>query len=215
MRTSIQVSMFQHGFPKALAAQLRKKIPEKARFAFVASEFELHHEKTDRYFQRFLDMFAACGIGFEHTCVVDGRMIREEMPEAISNADVIWLSGGDTPTEFHYLEKYGLVDALRKQDGVFIGMSAGAINMAKTAVCTLSCGHSVQKIYPALGISPYTVEPHFDKDHVAEELLELSQQHEIYGICDEGAVLFDGAKTSFFGDVIRLAGGKCEQISGG
>lgn len=122
MRTSIQVSMFQTGFPEALAAVLRKKIPENARFAFVASEFELLHEKTDKYFRRFLDMFTACGIEFAESRVVDGRM---------------------TP----------------------------------------------------------------------EELLQLSRQHELYGICDEAAIIVDETGTRYIGNVVRISGGKCERLS--
>lgn len=213
MRTSIQVSMFQTAFPEALVTILRKKIPKNARFAFVASEFELLREKTDKYFERFLGMFTASGIEFSESCVVDGRMTPEEAKCAVENADVVWLSGGDTPTEFMYLEEYGLLEALRAHDGVFIGMSAGAINMAKTAVCTLACGHDALKVYEALGISPYTVEPHLDAEHIPEELLRLSRQYELYGICDEAAIIVDENETRFIGSVVRLSDGKCEQLS--
>jgi len=34
----------------------------------------------------------------------------------------------------------GLVPVLREHKGVIIGMSAGAINMAETAVCSVTCG---------------------------------------------------------------------------
>lgn len=213
MRTSIQVSMFQTGFPEALAAVLRERIPQSARFAFVASEFELQHEKTEKYFHLFLDMFAASGVEFSETCIVDGRMTPAEAKLAVENADVVWLSGGDTPTEFTYLEKYGLLDILRAHDGVFIGMSAGAINMARTAVCTLACGHDAFRVYKALGVSPYTVEPHLNAENIPEELLRLSHEYEIYGICDEAAIVHSENETRFIGKVIRMSGGKCEQAS--
>lgn len=51
---------------------------------------------------------------------------------AVRGADILWLSGGDTPTQFGYLKSYGLVDVLKRHKGVIIGMSAGSINMAKT-----------------------------------------------------------------------------------
>jgi len=213
MRTCIQTSMFQNGFPKALAAELRRCIPENARFAFVASEFEVLHEKTDRYFRHFLDMFAACGISFADACVVDGRMTPQAAQEAVKTADVVWLSGGDTPVQYAYFEKYGLIDVLRAHPGVIIGMSAGAINMAETAICTLVCGHDVQRIYPALGLSPYTVEPHLNPEKISEELLQLSMERTIYGICDEAAILCDGAASYFFGHVIRISGGTWERVS--
>lgn len=214
MRTSVQVSMFQNGFPADLAAVLRERIPQNARFAFVASEFEVMHEKTDKYFERFLNMFTVCGIEFSDARVVDGRMTPEAAQKTVKDADVIWLSGGDTPVQFAYLEKYSLSDVLKVHDGVFIGMSAGAINMAETAVCTLDCGHDTEREYPALGVSPYTVEPHFDAEHISDEILHFSERYEMFGIGDEGAILYDSLETRFFGKVFRLCGGRCEQLSG-
>ena len=213
MRTCILTSMFQTSFPAALAAVLRERMPKAARFAFVASEFEMLHEKTDKYFHRFLEMFTACGITFAETYVVDGRMTPAETQAAVRNADVVWLSGGDTPVQYAYFEKYGLVDVLRAQDGVVIGMSAGTINMAKTAVCTKTCGHAVPQTYPALGLVPFSVEPHFDKETVADELLQISREREFFGLCDEAVIVFADGKTEFIGDVFRLADGAAACVS--
>lgn len=213
MRVCVQTSMFREGFPAALAARLREVIPQGARFAFVASEFEKQHEKTDKYFQRFFEMFTACGIEFADASAVDGRMTPAQAQKTAREADVVWLSGGDTPVQYAYFEKYGLTDVLRAHGGVIIGMSAGAINMAETAVCTLTCGHDKLYVYPALGVVPVSVEPHFDGGTVAQELLELSEARVLYGLCDEGAIVYENGNVTFFGDVFRLENGRAEQIS--
>ena len=213
MRTCILTSKFENVFPAALAEVLREHIPKAARFAFLASEFEKLHEKTDKYFHRFLEMFTSCGITFADACVVDGRMVPETMQKTVQDADVVWLSGGDTPVQYGYFKKYGLVDALRAQEGVVIGMSAGAINMAETALCTNTCGHAVAQTYPALGLVPFSVEPHFDKAAVAEELLEISRECVFFGLCDEAVIIYMGEKADFIGDVFRLADGCAEQVS--
>ena len=62
--------------------------------------------------------------------------------DLVSNAEVLWLAGGDTSTQFNYLESYGLISCIREHKGVIIGMSAGSINMCKRAICTLTCGHN-------------------------------------------------------------------------
>ena len=213
MSTYILTSMFQTGFPDALVSELRRVIPQAARFAFVASEFEKLHEKTDKYFQRFLGMFPACSIEFSDAVVVDGRMTREEAQTAVKAADVVWLSGGDTPTQYTYFEKYGLIDVLRAHEGIVIGMSAGAINMAETAVCTVACGHDRQYMYPALGLVPFSVEPHLNDFGVMEEHRVLSETRVIYGLCDEAAIVFEGETVKYIGDVFKIAGGAAGQIS--
>lgn len=53
-------------------------------------------------------MFEKKGIHFEKAYVVDGRMTAEEAQNAVAEVDVVWLFGGDTPTQFRYFEEYGL-----------------------------------------------------------------------------------------------------------
>ncbi len=212
MSTYILTSMFPNGFHAQAAEIFRQEISKRNKFAFVASEFELLHEKTDKYFHFFLDMFEDAGIHFEEAYVVDGRMNADEAQKAVADADVVWLSGGDTPTQFGYFQKYGLLDVLKAHDGVIIGMSAGSINMAKTAICTLSCGHHKREIYSGLGCVDISVEPHFVREKVSEELLVLSEEYTIYGLCDDGLIVCSGESVEFYGEVYRLSNRIVERI---
>lgn len=81
---------------------------------------------------------------------------------------MVWLAGGDTPTQFGYFQKYGLDTIIKKHKGVIIGMSAGSINLAETAICTLSCEHHRQEIYIGLGCVNISVEPHFVRSEVSD-----------------------------------------------
>jgi len=173
-------------------------------FVFVASEFENIYEKTDWYCNHFLKMFSDCGITFGSSDVIDSRMSRETAQDTVKNADVLWLAGGDTPTQFAYLESYGLIPYIREQKGVIIGMSAGSINMAKTAVCTLTCEHEKLEIYEALGLVEFSVEPHLNKDNIADELLVISEKNPLYGICDDGAIICMEDNISYIGDVFLI-----------
>lgn len=212
MGTYILTSMFPNGFHAQAAEIFRQKISKRNKFAFVASEFENLHEKTEKYFHVFLEMFEDAGIRFEEAYVVDGRMSADEAAKAIAEADVVWLSGGDTPTQFGYFQKYGLIKALNEYDGVIIGMSAGSINMAKTAICTLSCGHYKQEIYNGLGCVDISVEPHFVRENVSDELLALSEEYTIYGLCDDGLIVCSGESVEFYGEVYQISHGVVERI---
>ena len=102
MSTCILTSMFPNGLNGQAAEVFRQKINNRNKFAFVASEFEQMHEKTDKYFRLFLNMFETAGICFDEAYVVDGRMSADEAQKAVKEADVVWLSGGNTPIQFQY-----------------------------------------------------------------------------------------------------------------
>lgn len=212
MSTYILTSMFPNGLNTEQGELFRTLLTGRRSFVFIASEFEKMHEKTDKYFRFFLKMFQESGISFDETCVVDGRMTAEDAQKSVKEADVVWLSGGNTPVEFTYLKKYGLDTVLRQHKGVVIGMSAGSINMAKNAICTLSCGHAKQEIYEGLGYVNFSVEPHFRSDKLTDELLELSKEHVIYGLFDDSIIVNKDGKVSFYGEVYRLKGGQIERL---
>lgn len=208
----ILTSGFPNGFPNSFSKLLKTCLKASMSFVFVASEFDNIHEKTDWYCNQFLKMFSDCGINFETVNVVDGRISKENVKDMVRNADVLWLAGGDTPTQFAYLESYGLIQCIREHKGVIIGMSAGSINMTKTAVCTLTCEHNELKIYEALGLVEFSVEPHFDKDNITKELLVLSEKYPLYGICDDSAIICTEDNTFYIGDVFFINKGEVTPV---
>lgn len=212
MSTYILTSMFNNGFNSQAAEVFQKKISKRNKFAFVASEFEKIHEKTDKYFHFFLNMFEEADIHFEEAYVIDGRMSADEAQKRVAEADVIWLSGGDTPTQFGYFQKYSLDTVIKQHDGIIIGMSAGSINMAKTSICTLSCGHFKQEIYNGLACVDISVEPHFIRNEVSDELIDLSKKYTIYGLCDESFIACSGETIEFYGEIYKLRQGNIEKV---
>ena len=212
MSTYILTSMFPNGFNHIVVEVFQKKILHRNRFAFIASEFEKIPEKTDHYFKFFLNMFEEKNIHFQEACVVDGRMTAQEAQAKVETADVVWLSGGDTPTQFDYLQKYGLDTVIKQHNGVIIGMSAGSINLASTAICTLSCGHDKQLIYEGLGCVDISVEAHFIRSEVSGEILELSQKYVIYGLCDNSIIVCENENIEFYGEIYRIQNRSIERI---
>lgn len=213
MSIYILTSWFPNGFNNEIAQLMKKFIKRRTKFAFIASEFEKNHEKTDQYFKEVLGLFQNIGIDFEKSYVVDGRMEKEMAKDVVRAADVVWLSGGDTPTQYQYLLKYELIDILREHSGMIIGMSAGSINLTKMAICTLACGHDKQEMYEGIGCVEFSVEPHFNVNKVSKELLELSKQYIIYGLCDESLILCEGKTIIFLGEVYQIIDGTVKQIS--
>lgn len=204
MRIRILTSMFPNGFTKEFEKEVKRLITKRENFVFIASEFEKDYDITERYYDYFFNMFTEKGIYFEHKNLIDSRMPTEKAQRLIEAADVVWIAGGDTPTQFEYLKKYDLIDSIKNASGVVIGMSAGSINMGNIAICTIDCGHTEEKIYEGLGLVDISVEPHFDRKNVSKRTLELSKQYSIYGMCDDSAVIYEDEKISYFGDIVLI-----------
>ena len=212
MSTYILTSMFPDGIHGKNKEVFQKLLTKTKKFAFVASEFEKNQNITDHYFRFFLNMFEKIGIYFEDSYVVDGRMNANQAKEAVSKADVVWLAGGDTPVQFSYLVKYGLDEVIRQHNGIIIGMSAGSINLAKTAICTRTCQHTEYQVYNGLGCVDISVEPHFDCEHVTDELIEISKKYTIYGLCDDSIIICANGEKQFYGNVYKLTNGIIEKV---
>ena len=211
MKCTMLTSNFNEGFTHKVAAEI-KKIIVGGKFAFVPSDFYANFDKTDTYFRHFCDMFSSIGIHFEQKSVVDKRISEVQAKQIISTANVIWLSGGNTYTQFQHINSYDLADTIRDFDGVVIGMSAGAINMAKTAICATTNERDEYRIYEALGLTDFTVVPHFIKEDIPQALLAHSYNYPLYGICDNAAIITVEQNTKFCGEVYLIKNGIVEKV---
>lgn len=212
MGTYVLTSMYHDGFDEKTAEMLQSVIQKRNRIVCIASDF-YSPEITDHYWNIFYEMFQSVGIEFSEAFVVDGRMKPTEAQNMIRNADVVWLSGGDTPTEYKNLKEYDLVDILQKHDGVLIGMSAGTLNLAKTVLCAVCNGHERQLIYDGLGCVDITVLSHYDMGEVPKEVKELSNETEIYLMTDGSYILCSDDTREYYGDIICVRNEKVRTIS--
>lgn len=128
--TYILASMYEGPFDKRTVEMLRRVIKKRDSFVIIASYFE-SYELTDKFAKVFYNKFVEAGFEFKTMAVVDGRMSHEEAQRTVREADFVWISGGDTPTEYHSICEYGLDKVLREHRGVLMGVSAGTLNLGK------------------------------------------------------------------------------------
>lgn len=212
MAIYVLTSLFPSEFNFETSQKFKEIITDFDSFAFIASDFNAY-EKTDKYFKTFLQKFKNIGINFSHSYVIDHRITPKKAADIIQKAKVIWLSGGDTTTQFQYLIQYNLDSLIKNHQGIIIGMSAGSINLAKTSICTLTCNHPSQEIYKGLGCVDISVEPHFDTNFLTDELLDLSEKYTIYGLCDNSMIICYDSHTDFIGDVYIIEKRKLKKIN--
>lgn len=204
-------SRFINGFNNEISAYMNKSIIKRDIFVYIASDFQ-NYKITDKYFKEILDMFSQININFKYPYVIDSRLSRDKANQIVKRSDLIWLSGGDTPTQFKSLKEYHLLSTIKNHKSPVIGMSAGAINMAEVSICSLNCGHDKQEIYEGLGCVNISVEPHYNSGIVSKELVELSLDHDIYGLCDESMIAVNDNQVLYFGEVYKISKGIIQKV---
>lgn len=191
MKVSILTSGFPNGFTEDFAKCIKEYYRGGGSFVFIASDFS-DHIKNDKYSNIFLNMFINNSIVFNKAYTIDNRISEAKAIEFIEGADVIWISGGDTLKQIEHMRKYNIIPALKKREGITVGMSAGSINMAKKVVIAKDLRENILEltIYDGIGLVDINIEPHLDitdEEHM-KDIYEASRYTRIYGLCDEGFI---------------------------
>ncbi|MCH5323876.1 MAG: Type 1 glutamine amidotransferase-like domain-containing protein [Eubacterium sp.] len=200
----ILTSGFTNGFTDDFKQQVKKFTDNPQRFVFIASEFNEGYDKTDKYCSEFLEQFSEMGISFTDKYIVDGRVSKEEAREKIAQADVIWITGGHPINQMKYINSYGLPAALQSSKALIIGVSAGAINMAKRVVLPRRNFIPELSVYYGIGLVDINIDPHFDmsdEKHI-EEIKEAALLSRIYGLYDDSFITVKDGVAEFYGDYI-------------
>lgn len=207
MKVSILTSGFPNGFTDDFVKSVKEYYFNNGSFVFIASDFS-GHSKTDRYADIFLNMFRNNGIIFNEVHVIDDRIPKEKAEQYIEEANVIWLSGGDTLKQIAYLKKYNLIPISQRREGITIGMSAGSINMAKRVVLAKDINDNIPElmIYNGIGLVDINIEPHLDsasRKHIEEDIYEASQIATIYGLYDNSFIKIVEDKVDIYGGYFK------------
>lgn len=217
MATSILMSGFDKGgFFETVSTELRKSIADTSTLLFVASTPD-DFEKIDEYTQRIFRYFSESGICFDKYKVLDKRMPDGQQQNAITDASCIFLMGGYARVQLAYLKEQKLIDLLRVHQGVIMGLSAGAINMAKRSVIA-NPNHPPTSVYEGMDLVAVTVVPHFDSnkhEFIQTEILPLTYDGTIYGLCDDGIIAIEGDTVRHRGTIYELKQGSIRLLADG
>lgn len=212
------------------ADNLKKYWKEQANFLVFACNPE-DAEEVDHVTREMHDAFSLAGFSIGEIRYFDNRSIeryrkqnggrkpaeREALREALQWADVCFLAGGHAPTENAFIKQCDLKSLLGKPeifDGIFIALSAGAMNSAKVAYLIPELpGESVDpgfvRFSEGLGLTGINVVPHsqyltgvsLDGKKVIDEILAPdSYGRELYLITDNSYFMIRNGITEFFGE---------------
>ena len=190
---------------------INNNITNDKNISFVASEFE-KYEDNDKSVNNLLKEFEKKNLKFNNYYIIDSRYSKESMIENIIKSNIIFLLGGDTLEQIKQIKNYNLDKYIKDNNKIIIGISAGAINMAKRVVLAKDIEDNIPNlsIYEGLGITDINIEPHCDfhnKIHW-EDLIEASMHTNLIVMHDDVYIIINEKEINYYGNYINLNKGK-------
>jgi len=122
-----------------------------------------------------------------------------------------------------YFEGIKLRDILSDYEGVIVGQSAGAINLAEDVYNSPECEEDLNRpcYFKGLGKTYINIEPHFildtsnfNSDEILHRnaMLEESKRRDLYGIPDGSHIFDDGVEQVVYGECYLLRDGEVKKI---
>ena len=174
---------------------------------FISANFD-NYDENERYVNKLIKSFNAKKLHFDKVCIIDNRMTNNDMIESIKNSNIVFILGGDTLAQIKNINKYNLKKYINDESKIIIGMSAGAINMAKKVILASDVEDNIPdlSIYDGIGITDINIEPHcdFKNSNHWKELEKASFYGEIIVMNEDCYIIVDGDKMSFYGAYLKL-----------
>ena len=195
-------------------------------FVFVASNPD-GTLKTDDYANTIVQALNLDDFEINNLIIVDHRF-NGDLEKTILSADVVFLAGGNVPTQNDYFKEINLKSILNKYDGVVIGQSAGSMNCNKIVYAQPEEDEEFDDVnferrISGLGLVDFTIMPHMNSANEVDELghpsvmqmcLEDSYDMPHYGICDYGFIEVVNNKATAYGRTMLIKNGECIELCG-
>ena len=182
-------------------------------------------DMNDSIAKEMMASFKLTGYSVEAMKVCDNRNW-EMLPQLVSEAQFIVLSGGHVPTQNEFFKKIGLKEAISGYDGAIIGISAGTMNCADIVyACPEEEGESIDPDYKryisGLALTTINVLPHYQylKDVMLDGVkmvddiaLKDSYHRSFIALVDGSYILVEKGKSTVYGEAYKAYNGTMEKI---
>ncbi|MBE6160894.1 MAG: hypothetical protein E7158_01560 [Firmicutes bacterium] len=152
---------FGHGLGDMFLSELK----DKKSIVYIPGSPEKIQKAKDKYVPAFTEHFKNIGIEFEISTIITPEMSPEEAQQIVSKASFVMLMGGDPFKQKEMCEKLGLLEVMKKYDGVMLGFSAGAMLMSKYIIIT-PCSEEYPDFHieEGLNLDGISIYPHNNTD---------------------------------------------------
>ena len=195
---------------------LKNNLKETKKFVLIASNPD-EYEKNDLFLKMDIEALKLSGLEFQDSAILDGRNI--ENPELVlENANLIFLSGGNTLIQNKFFNKINLKKYLKNTNSVIVGISAGSINSAKNVFNSPEEEQDLKNspYMQGLELTNINVEPHFDINNASkiqmDSILFESNKRTIYGLTDGAYIIKINNKYKIYGESYKIHNGIITKI---
>lgn len=196
-------------FPREIAGRLGGTLACRESLVFLSAWPE-DHGRNDGDAAGMYGMFLEYGLEFGQWRVIDSRTKAPEALGLVRGASCLFLMGGHPGLQMGLIRTLGLGEAIRACPPVVLGVSAGAINMARRSLDTKES----LAPYQGLGLADITVKPHFAPSgrQVLDTLLEASRELPVCAMEDDSAIFVEDGAVSYLGRVYWVDKGKISPL---
>ena len=189
----------------------------KGDFVFIASSPE-DYEKNDLYAENVFKSLTMAGLSFNKKVVIDGQNA-ETAESAFASASLVFMAGGYPLSQIEFIKNFNLDKLLHNFNGVVLGQSAGAMNLAKRVYNYPEDLTEINdaKFWNGVGLSDITIIPHFDVesgnpgveeiDLINDYFLPDSHNCTLYGVPNGSHVWIKNGISEFYGENYAIKNG--------
>ena len=187
---------FGHGLGDMFLSELK----DRKNIVYIPGSPEKIQKAKDKYVPAFTNHFKNVGIEFETSTIITPDMSPEEAQQTVREASFVMLMGGDPFKQRDMCDKLGLLEVLKKYDGVLLGFSAGAMLMSKYIIIT-PCSEEQPDFHieEGLNLDGISIYPHNntneedypdtlvvgDETYKKEDLIKVANQYGDYQLLQD------------------------------
>ena len=123
---------FGHGLGDMFLSELK----DTKSIVYIPGGADKMQKVKEKYVPLFTEHFKKVGIQFSKSTIINHEINSEDAQKAVREASFVMLMGGDPFKQKELCEKVGILEELKKYDGVMLGFSAGAMLMSKHIIIT-------------------------------------------------------------------------------
>ena len=204
--------------------KLKELFPKIKTLVFVASNPD-GYAKTDEYANITFKALNLDGFEIKQLIIIDHRF-NGDIRNTILSCDVVFLAGGNVPTQNEYFKEIALDAILKNYDGVVVGQSAGSMNCSDIVYAQPEEDEEFNNPnfnikLKGLGLIDFSIMPHMNfaeesdaSGHPTVMQMCLKDSFEIphYGICDYGFIEVKDKRAIAYGKTFLIKDGKCVKL---
>ncbi len=163
-----------NAFGHGLGEQFQQEIKRYGNIVFIPAGAERVEKAKNKTVPIFLEHLKNVGIEFEKNVLITPDFTKEEAKEAVSNADMLMLLGGNPFQLKGLCTELDLIKELQHYQGLMVGLSAGAMFMSKYIIIT-PCSEEYPdfQVEEGLNLDGISIYPHnnTEEEEYPEELV--------------------------------------------